>query len=221
MRILLVVTYLSTFRLVSSLVVTQKRRSEPCATTLHLLPKKLESFLLGTTDDNDIQEEEDPHKEIVRFPDLARGQEAAAQAQSSLMSYLRQWGKMLEEDDSLTTPVICGSASNDGMKLSFQKKARYLSYSEQKDLEKGIVPDRKGAKATDAWSPGGVELLPIITTTDQELQLVVKRCDVDGDTMIKKRSEQTIARRLTEAVRIWQKVRDELQSEKSKRGKTE
>lgn len=44
------------------------------------------------------------------------------------------------------------------MKLTFRPPKRYLSYKEQKSMEKGVLPDRKGAKV-DAWSPGGVELL--------------------------------------------------------------
>ena len=43
------------------------------------------------------------------------------------------------------------------MKLIFRPPKRYLSYKEQKSMEKGILPDRKGAKV-DAWSPGGVEI---------------------------------------------------------------
>ena len=119
------------------------------------------------------------------------------------------------------------------MKLIFRPPKRYLSYKEQKSMEKGVLPDRKGAKV-DAWSPGGVELIVGIAVVDgnvgstntaygikdgtalpqqqqQEKQLALQlqalRCDVDGDTVIKFTSERAIVRRLQEAIRIWRKVR--------------
>ena len=117
------------------------------------------------------------------------------------------------------------------MKLIFRPPKRYLSYKEQRSLEKGVLPDRKGAKV-DAWSPGGVELIVGIAAVDGDagftntetihdenapppqqqqqqlsLQLQALRCDVDGDTVIKFTSERAIVRRLEEAIRIWRKVR--------------
>jgi len=108
------------------------------------------------------------------------------------------------------------------MTLRFRPPKRYLSYKEQKNMEKGILPDRKGGKV-DAWSPGGVELLVLISLPSEQqqqqqqqqqdssqavqLQVMAKRCDIDGDTIIKYASERAIVRRLTDAVRIWEKVR--------------
>jgi len=99
------------------------------------------------------------------------------------------------------------------MKIKFRPRKRYLSAKEQKGLEKGLIPDRKGGKV-DAWSPGGIELIvQTVTIIDDnknkraQLQLVAKRCDIDRDTIIKHSSERAILRRLDEAVRIWRKVR--------------
>jgi hypothetical protein len=98
-----------------------------------------------------------------------------------------------------------------------------LSYNEQNNLEKGKFPDRKGAKI-DTWSPGGVELVFVIVADNggvkqqdenDVLQMVARRCDIDGDTIVKTRSEQTIVRRLNEAIRIWSKVRAEIQQERN------
>lgn len=102
---------------------------------------------------------------------------------------------------------------NVSMTLKFRPPKRYLSYKEQKGMEKGNLPDRKGAKV-DAWSPGGVQLTVLVVPTsieldsfDWKLVLEVRRCDIDDDTIIKYSSERAIVRRLTQAVRIWQKVR--------------
>lgn len=104
------------------------------------------------------------------------------------------------------------------VKISFQKTKRYLSRSEQKGLEKGQVPDRKGGRI-DSWSPGGIILIleTVAAKSDinaetfeaarHELRLGAKRCDIDGDTVVKKSSERTIIRRLRDAIRIWNKMR--------------
>ena len=112
-----------------------------------------------------------------------------------------------EEDDSLVS-----NERSSRMKIMFRPPKRYLSYKEQKGLDKGIIPDRKGAKL-DAWSPGGVEVMVETTRHCQEnntyqLSLSARRCGVDGDTVIKFSSERAIVRRLDEAVRIWKKVRE-------------
>jgi len=110
---------------------------------------------------------------------------------------------------------------NVSMTLKFRPPKRYLSYKEQKSMEKGVLPDRKGAKI-DAWSPGGVQLLVSIVDESKlvsfpydeshldgpfRLRLEARRCDIDGDTVIKYSSERAIVRRLHEAIRIWIKVR--------------
>ncbi|CAB9522120.1 expressed unknown protein [Seminavis robusta] len=169
-------------------------------------------------------------------------------ARESLMNYLQLWARQLQDDPKgLTTPVVaqgfrnCNVTENiegstggstgtileaatadyqyASMKLIFRPPKRYLSYKEQRDMEKGVLPDRKGAKV-DAWSPGGVELIvkmiPLGSSNDLtsaapiptwRLQLECRRCDIDADTIIKYSSERAIVRRLKEAVRIWEKVR--------------
>ena len=99
------------------------------------------------------------------------------------------------------------------IRIMFRPPPRYLSYSEQRDLEKGTLPDRKGAKL-DSKSPGGISIM--IHTIERrkgsndiyyELQLVASRCGIDDDTIIKVSSERTIIRRLKYAIRIWKNVR--------------
>jgi len=103
-------------------------------------------------------------------------------------------------------------------------------------MEKGVLPDKKGAKV-DAWSPGGIELIVSMVVVDADnidvttattvdnstihngkhtngkiqyyhLQLQALRCGIDEDTIIKYTSERAIIRRLqNEALPIWKKVR--------------
>lgn len=113
-----------------------------------------------------------------------------------------------------------------GVKISFLRQKRYLSMNEQREMEKGRLPDRKGAKI-DSKSPGGVLFLiqivsccdnSTLRTTDVireddlqdqqlQLQLTAKRCDIDDDTVVKISSERTIIRRLNDAIRVWKKMR--------------
>ena len=118
------------------------------------------------------------------------------------------------------------NSTSSSMKLIFRPPKRYLSYKEQKSMEKnGAMPDRKGAKV-DAWSPGGVEIkvtttatktaAALVTETNQNqimlqqkrtsvIGVTARRCDIDGDTVVKKTTERAIVRRLENAIRIWKK----------------
>lgn len=158
-------------------------------------------------------------------------------AEESLINFLEVWSKItLQNDKGLTTPVsptkfqtippeevvfeencLQNSSNSSSMKLIFRPPKRYLSYKEQKSMEKnGVIPDRKGAKI-DAWSPGGVEVQVTINTIIKEtaigskanqksvIEIKARRCNIDGDTVIKKTSERAIVRRLENAIRIWKK----------------
>lgn len=207
-----------------SLVPFNSFRLTSSSSSLLLFPKSIENFLLGQTEDATAVEQ-DPHKVLAEYPNLASGNDNIAQARVSILSYLLRWGRLLEEDESMTTPVFCGTAINEernttSFKISFRKAPRYMSYNEQKNLEKGKFPDRKGAKI-DAWSPGGVELVFDVEGEGRQeaqhlLKLTAQRCDIDGDTVVKVRSEQTIVRRLNEAIRIWSKVREEIKKERNR-----
>lgn len=163
-------------------------------------------------------------------------------AHESLERYLCEWAFLLESDKALSTPISSSSldpsrllkamdvldyneksfqnekkeariVQTNSIRIMFRPPPRYLSYSEQRDLEKGTLPDRKGAKL-DSKSPGGISIM--IHTIERrkgsndiyyELQLVASRCGIDDDTIIKVSSERTIIRRLKYAIRIWKNVR--------------
>ena len=163
----------------------------------------------------------------------------------SLTNFLEVWSRIsLQNDKGLTTPVTSSkfkisskgdNNNNDNeniimmtMKLIFRPPKRYLSYKEQKSMEKnGAIPDRKNAKV-DAWSPGGVQIEIIATKLQQQqkqqqrtntrrstnkdkdtrgstIGIILRRCDIDGDTIIKRTTERAIIRRLDDAIRIWKK----------------
>jgi hypothetical protein len=198
---------------------------------------RLENAIYGALFPN-VEEptKENPFKELACFENLVTGKEIETNvAYDSLTKYLQLWAFALQQDPkALATPITTSefkqqveqSLDEDGngpledlvddnikkstcMKIMFRPPKRYLSYKEQKGLEKGRMPDRKGGKV-DAWSPGGMQLTVQIETLEEEsaeLRLVAKRCDIDGDTIIKLTSERAIIRRLNEAIRIWKKVR--------------
>lgn len=149
----------------------------------------------------------------------------------------RRISRQSVKDEQFTTSNSNTSSSNKSkqphsMKLIFRPPKRYLSYKEQKSMEKGILPDRKGAKV-DAWSPGGVEITVATKTipatsnsnhsssandndsnanTDNNsngkrmiICVTACRCSIDKDTVIKKTTERAIVRRLEDALRIWKK----------------
>lgn len=181
----------------------------------------------------------DPREILATFELATLSNDADAVAShESITNYLQLWGRQLElkPDKGLTTPILTSDFENvtkrgyyDAdpptvtkfalpseveMALRFRPAKRYLSYKEQKGLEKGVLPDRKGGKV-DAWSPGGIQLIVGLQTlaendegTKVSISLTAKRYEIDGDTVIKFASERAIIRRLKEAVRIWTKVRE-------------
>jgi len=219
---------------------TSNTKSNNDATSSTSTPTSSSTLTSTTTKD-------DPNQVLFEVDRLVEANETITQQSlESLNHYLRRWGQLLESpekamSDGIITPVTCSGVRQvnqtlicdstvqaEGIKLKFCPPKRYLSYSEQKDMEKGKLPDRKGGKV-DAWSPGGVELImlrkrqnvsaslvhgdDINTSHDGDhhyLQILARRCDVDGDTVIKLTSERQIIRRLKEAIRIWQKVRADL-----------
>ena len=61
--------------------------------------------------------------------------------------------------------------------------------------------NKKDKKEQVIVKPGGVEIL----VEEQQLQVRVKRCETDEDTMIKEMSEETILKELKVALDVWKK----------------
>ena len=200
------------------------------------LSADLESFvvntLFGSLDNeksNKAAQPEDRNKMLANFTSLAIDDGDGSTvflAHESLERYLRQWAFLLETDKVLSTPITSSTQplrrqenktlsenqntiNSDCIRIMFVPPPRFLNYKEQRNLEKGVLPDRKGAKL-DSKSPGGIQLLveTIFSENNQyELVLTATRCGIDDDTIIKVSSERTIIRRLNDAIRIWKKVR--------------
>jgi hypothetical protein len=212
------------------------------STTLQIkLFDSLEEMLFPSENNNKVFI--DPTKELVSYSFAVKDDDMDV-ARSSLEHFLNQWAFNLATDSSsssssknngLSTPISAGqfqdqaqddvddddessSSTNARLRIMFRPPPRYLSYNEQKRMEKGTLPDRKGAKL-DSKSPGGVDIRVrynnnALNDDDDDddddnntILLVARRCCFDSDTILKESSERAIVRRLDEAMRIWKKVR--------------
>jgi len=115
------------------------------------------------TNENDDKTKDDPIGAAIR-----RYKE---QQEKQLQLKLQNGGTNLGESEPLQPEEEEEDVQAHSMKLIFRPPKRYLSYKEQKGMEKGVLPDKKGAKV-DAWSPGGIELI---------VSMVVVGADGDND----------------------------------------
>jgi hypothetical protein len=130
-------------------------------------------LLFGTLEQN---QEVNPTQQLAYFPRLSTGNETCIQqAHESLVRYLLMWASQLTHDKGLTTPVIYTpfqeqiyeSNSSCSMKLLFKPPKRIMSFQEQaRNLEKGMLPDQKGAKL-DSKSQGGVKVVIMMSTNER------------------------------------------------------
>jgi hypothetical protein len=176
------------------------KRTSHSSTTLYGFFDRVESMLfLPSTGSETPRESMDPFLVLMEFPDLEE-EEDTSTARESLERFLQLWARQLEDDPKgLATPIVVQD-------FRANRNTPAIRSMKQRGLEKGVLPDRKGAKV-DAWSPGGVELVVSTNADTSRLALTARRCDMDGDTVIKQSSERAIVRRLKEAIRIWKKVR--------------
>ena len=153
-----------------------------------------------------------------------------------LRQYIKQWSASYEGDrkgTGLTTPVLVrksrkpastfdGVISRDGVRILFQTTNtgdRYKSASEEKLEEKernrgggggSGAPTKKSSSApvmTKARKEGGVEVL-VEKTTNGNIRVRARRCNMDNKTIVKEMSEQVIVKSLKKAVEAWVKARD-------------
>jgi len=150
-----------------------------------------------------------------------------------LRQYVKQWSSTYEGDrkgTGLTTPVIVrksrkppseldGVIARVGVRILFQTTNtgdRYKSASEEKLDEKERNSDPGGGSVksssskpimTKAQKEGGVEVL-VEKTTDGNIRVRARRCNVDNKTIVKEMSEEVIVKSLKKAVEAWVKARD-------------
>lgn len=200
---------------VSTVLSTCQRQAPRCAP----LGLKVFDIFQGLWFPDDALKEE-PVDPRLTFVNLTFPDDNVQAARQSLVFFLHQWAQQLAQNNDkqqLATPITTSDFTpvpmlNDTLRMTlmFRPPPRYLSYNEQKSMEKGVLPDRKGGKL-DSKSPGGIT---IVVTTEKmhdngscAVRLVAQRYGVDGDTIIKASSERAIIRRLNEALNIWQTVR--------------
>ena len=151
-----------------------------------------------------------------------------------LRQYIKQWSATYEGDrkgTGLTTPVLVrksrkpasafdGVIARDGVRILFQTTNtgdRYKSASEEKTEDKdrnrgggGSTTPKKSSSApvmTKARKEGGVEVL-VEKTTDGNIRIRARRCNIDNKTIVKEMSENVIVKSLKKAVEAWVKARD-------------
>lgn len=151
-----------------------------------------------------------------------------------LRQYIKQWSATYEGDrkgTGLTTPVLVrksrkptsafdGVIARDGVRILFQTTNtgdRYKSASEEKTDDKdrnrgggGSTTPKKSSSApvmTKARKEGGVEVL-VEKTTDGNIRIRARRCNIDNKTIVKEMSENVIVKSLKKAVEAWVKARD-------------
>eukprot|EP00574_Skeletonema_japonicum_P008431 CAMPEP_0201720402 /NCGR_PEP_ID=MMETSP0593-20130828/5369_1 /ASSEMBLY_ACC=CAM_ASM_000672 /TAXON_ID=267983 /ORGANISM="Skeletonema japonicum, Strain CCMP2506" /LENGTH=636 /DNA_ID=CAMNT_0048211041 /DNA_START=41 /DNA_END=1951 /DNA_ORIENTATION=- len=146
-----------------------------------------------------------------------------------LAQYVQEWAATFEGDrkgTGLTTPVLVrksrkpaskfdGVVERQGVRILFQTTNtgdRYKSASEEKVEEKersggGTVKKSSKPLTTKSSKEGGVEVL-VEKTTDGNIRVRARRCNLDHKTIVKEMSEGVIVKSLSRAVEAWAKAKD-------------
>lgn len=167
--------------------------------------------------------------ELWRSETLVEGDDDLDRKFEELASYMEEWSTRFEngaKGTGLTTAVIVSPSKflNDlevpsivrkyGVRLEFKKTntgSRYKSKSEERELETA-QPKSSSANAAPV-SPlrqsreGGVEIVveEVAKSGKRQLRVRARRCNMDDKAVVKELSEETILKRLGEAVAVWKK----------------
>ncbi len=150
-----------------------------------------------------------------------------------LASYMNEWSDRFNngaKGTGLTTPVTVSPSNfigedeistlrqRYGVRLEFKQTntgSSYKSKSEERELERQRPAGASNAppskfKPLRQKKEGGVEIIcEELSSGDGQFELRVraKRCNMDDSTVVKELSEETILKRLGEAVGVWKKER--------------
>lgn len=135
-----------------------------------------------------------------------------------ILEYIQGWAEILADSGKgLTTPVRAGYGveskssylmdAQDGVQLLFlptMTGKNYMSKGEERELEEetGKKPGSSGPAPGRKVQEGGIEVLVEITE-QQRLRVRARRCNYAYDAVIKELSEQTILKRLEDAMEVW------------------
>jgi hypothetical protein len=141
-----------------------------------------------------------------------------------LVEYVQGWADLMVSSKGLTTPIRATSGvisrssrqmlKQDGATLLFlptKTGKNYMSREEELATEKerrsggGTATSVSSNVATrKAVKEGGIDVVVEITK-DKELRVRARRCNYADDAVIKELSEQTILKRLQDAVDVWKR----------------
>lgn len=152
-------------------------------------------------------------------PEVWRSDESIGDSDmyDQLIEYIREWAVLLAETGKgLTTPIVAAEgiqsrsahlvAAQDGVRLLFlptKTGKNYLSREEEKQREQ---QGSKSAKVVVDMSrlkrEGGIDVVVEVTKEDQ-MRVRARRCNYADDAVIKELSEETILKRLEDAMAVW------------------
>jgi len=152
--------------------------------------------------------------ELQRFENLSGPKE-------QLVEYLKEWAELMPDYKRLTTPVrveVSTQPPNAYEKVSERAGVSllymptntgkaYLSKEEERVREQQTGSSSSGGAKNNLQmkkmkKEGGVEVLTEVTS-DGELRVRARRCNMGDDTVVKEISEETILKRLEEAIKVW------------------
>ena len=154
--------------------------------------------------------------ELAIFPKLASGNVKY----NSLVDFVTKYAKKFQDDRKgmgLTTPVKLVPAleeedldtsddvtKQDGVRLVFQSTQTGYKSKKEEDAPAAAGEENKSQKKRKQPKQGGVEFR-IQLLSNGDVQLKIRRSDVDEDTVVKEMSEEAIVSQIKSAVQAWRK----------------
>jgi hypothetical protein len=158
---------------------------------------------------------------ILEGPEVWRSEDVGdASVYDQLLEYVQGWAGMLSESGKgLTTPVRADNGirsrsshlvqQQDGVELLFlsTKTGRnYMSKEEERQREQATDKQASGISGNfrKRVKEGGIDVVVEITK-ENKLRVRARRCNYAEDAIIKELSEETILKRLEDAITVWKK----------------
>lgn len=133
-----------------------------------------------------------------------------------LVEYVREWSELLTTGKRLTTPTRAertnpapnpefeGVKARAGAKLAFLPTNTGSTYRNKKEEREAESATKTSAplKVRKGNTDGGIEVLIEVTTND-ELRVRARRCNMGDKTTIKELSEEVILKELKDSIVVW------------------
>ena len=174
----------------------------------------------GSLDKATVDQEDFWEQTFLRLegPEVWRSEESIGPSAmyDQFVEYIQGWADILATaGKGLTTPVRATPGifsrsrqlvnEQDGVSLLFlptQTGKNYVSRTEEKERGEEVDPPSKSFRRS--VREGGIDVVVEVTKANQ-LRVRARRCNYADDAVIKELSEETILKRLKEAVQSWQK----------------